>query len=125
MAVMVSVVLRESCVNIFSQGRGYMFWCSRDEVGKLYVVAVTPWTLLKTVAPGMLMKLEQKVLAEALFARRARRTLSALQTPRWAMAASTFLPRIWGTSLARTQVYRDAMRERMKLSILSCTCSVA
>ena len=57
-------------------------------------MAVTPATLLKVVVPGILIKEEQKGLAEALFALSARRTLSLLQAILLTIVGSGFLPRI-------------------------------
>ena len=59
-----------------------------------HVVAVTPATLLKVVTPGILIKEEQKGLAETLFDLSARRTLSLLQTILLTIADSGFLPLI-------------------------------
>jgi len=83
-----------------------------------HVVAVTPATLLKMVDPGMWIKVEQKGVAEALFALRARRTLSLLQTARLAMAASACLPRMRGTSFAKADACIDTRGSRRDVRIL-------
>jgi len=57
-------------------------------------------------------------VAEALFALRARRTLSLLQTARLAMAASACLPRMRGTSFAKADACIDTRGSRRYVRIL-------
>ena len=83
-----------------------------------HVVAVTPVTLLNTVDTGILINMEQNGLAEALFALRARSTLSLLHTARAAIAASRSLPRMRGTSLAKADATRDPRNTLSRVCIL-------